>query len=234
MLTGRESFQGQIEAMQRKVTDLASFVMQMLARAMRALTEQDAELADEVIWEDDVADDLDLEIERDCMRLLALQQPMAKDLRTIGTALKIISDFERVGDYAVDIAKSAQVLAGEPYFKPLEDIPKMAELTEAMVRNAARAFAHHDLEVVHQLVEADDQVDRIWYSLLNELVAYMQQEPSVIVQATHLLLVARYLERIADHMVNVAERVAYAETGHFEDLALSHRSGHRRPEPESQ
>ncbi len=221
----RESFEEQIEQVQVDVTRLASFVVEMLSDAMRALVEQDEALADQVIRDDDVADDLDLHIEQECMRLLALQQPMAKDLRVIGTAMKIIADLERVGDYAVDIARSAKTLADEPFFKALVDIPRMAEITIGMVRTAAQAFVTEDLALVREVIEQDDEVDRLWYHLLDELVEYMQQDPELILQATHLLLVARYLERIADHVVNVAERVSYMETGRFEDLALSHTAG---------
>ncbi|MGD9498770.1 MAG: phosphate signaling complex protein PhoU [Armatimonadota bacterium] len=221
----RESFEEQIEQVQVDVTRLASFVVEMVSDAIRALVDQDEELADKVIRDDDVADELDLHIEQECMRLLALQQPMAKDLRIIGTALKIISDFERVGDYAVDIARSAKTLADEPYFKALVDIPHMAEITIRMVRMAAQAFVNADLNLVHQVIEQDEEVDRIWYHLLDELVDYMRRDPELILQSTHLLLVARYLERIADHVVNVVERVSYMETGRFEDLAISHGMG---------
>jgi len=226
----RETFEEQIEQVQVDVTRLASFVVEMLADALRALVEQDEVLADKVIMDDDVADDLDLHIEQECMRLLALQQPMAKDLRTIGTAMKIIADLERVGDYAVDIARSAKTLADEPYFKTLIDIPRMGEITIGMVRTAAQAFVKEDLSLVREVIEQDDEVDRLWYHLLDELVTYMQKDPELILQATHLLLVARYLERIADHVVNVAERVSYMETGQFEDLALSHKLGYEEPE----
>jgi len=218
----RETFEEQIEQVQVDVTRLASFVVEMLSDAMRALVDQDEALADKVILDDDVADDLDLHIEQECMRLLALQQPMAKDLRVIGTAMKIIADLERVGDYAVDIARSAKTLADEPYFKALVDIPRMAAITIGMVRTAAQAFVKQDLGLVRDVIAQDDEVDRLWYHLLDELVEYMQQDPELILQATHLLLVARYLERIADHVVNVVERVSYMETGRFEDLALSH------------
>jgi len=226
----RETFEEQIEQVQVDVTRLASFVVEMLADALRALVEQDEALADKVIMDDDVADDLDLHIEQECMRLLALQQPMAKDLRIIGTAMKIIADLERVGDYAVDIARSAKTLADEPYFKTLIDIPRMGEITTRMVRTAAQAFVKEDLSLVREVIEQDDEVDRLWYHLLDELVTYMQRDPDLILQATHLLLVARYLERIADHVVNVAERVSYMETGRFEDLALSHKPGYEEPE----
>ncbi|MFO8081473.1 MAG: phosphate signaling complex protein PhoU [Armatimonadota bacterium] len=225
----RESFEEQIEQVQVDVTRLASFVVEMLSDAMRALVEQDEALADKVIMDDDVADELDLHIEQQCMRLLALQQPMAKDLRIIGTALKAITDLERVGDYAVDIAKSAQTLSDEPYFKSLIDIPRMGDLTISMVRTAAQAFVKQDLDLVREVIESDDQVDDLWYNLLDELVEYMRQDPDLILQATHLLLVARYLERIADHVVNVAERVSYMVTGQLEDLAPSHMTEYERP-----
>lgn len=218
----RESFEEQIAQVQADVTSLANFVVAMLTDAMRALVDQDEALADKVILDDDVADDLDLRIEQECMRLLALQQPMAKDLRIIGTAMKVIADLERVGDYAVDIARSAKTLADEPYFKALVDIPRMSEITIHMVRTAAEAFVHEDLDLVCQVIEQDDEVDHLWYHLLDELVDYMRRDPDLVLQATHLLLVARYLERIADHVVNVAERVSYMVTGKFEDLALSH------------
>ena len=218
----RETFEEQIEQVQTDVTRLACIVNEMLAEAVRALVDQDEALAEKVIADDDIADELDLHIEQECMRLLALQQPMAKDLRIIGTALKVISDLERVGDYYVDIAKSAITLADEPYFKALIDIPRMAEITISMVRMSAQAFVRQDLDLVRQVIERDDEVDTIWEHLLEELVEYMRSDPDLILQATHLLLVARYLERIADHVVNVAERVSYMETGRFEDLALSH------------
>ncbi len=220
----RENFEEQIEQIQVDVTRLASFVTEMLANAMRALGEQNTALADRVIIDDDVADELDLHIEQQCMRLLALQQPMAKDLRVIGTALKVIADLERVGDYSVDIAKSAKILADEPYFKALIDIPRMGEITISMTRMAARAFVQQDLDLVREVIEQDDEVDRLWSHLLDEVVDYMRDDPNVVLQGTHLLLVARYLERCADHVVNVAERVAYMETGRFEDLASSHQS----------
>lgn len=224
----RETFAEQIEQVETTLTRLASFVVEMLSEAMQALIEQDEQRAERVIFMDDVADDLDMQIEQSCMRLLALQQPMARDLRTISTAMRVSTDYERVADYSVDIARSALALSKEPYFKALVDIPRMAEITQGMVRDSAQAFVNRNLDLVHSIIERDDQVDRIWYALLTELVTHMQRDPQVIHQATHLLLVARYLERVADHVVNVAERISYMETGRFEDLALSHRSDYRR------
>ena len=132
-----------------------------------------------------------------------------------------------MGDCSVDIARSARALVSEPYFKPLVDIPRMAQITETMVRNSAEAFVNQDLELVHKVVAEDDEIDRMWYMLMDELIGMMEHDPTIVRQATHLLLVARYLERVADHVVNVAERVSYMETGHFEDLVLSHTPEYR-------
>ncbi len=224
MTTLRVHFQAQISNLQRDVLKLGSFVEAMVAESMRALVNQDNKLADEVIRKDDIADDLDLAIEQTAMRLLALQQPMAKDLRLIGTALKMIADLERIGDYAVDIARTAKVLSTEPFFKPLEDIPRMAELTELMIRDVLKAFVQGDVELAKKVCQEDDQVDKLWYSLLDELMDFMRKDPALVKQATYLLLVARYLERIADHATNVAERVYYIETGELIQLASSHKS----------
>jgi phosphate transport system protein len=202
---------------------MGAFVESMLEKAVRALAEHDVNLAREVIRSDDIADDMDLDIEQQCMRLLALQQPMSSDLRTIGTVMKVIADVERIGDYSVDIARAAIKLASTEYYKPLVDIPRMAEMARTMLRHALEALVKGDLALVNTVVDEDDAVDRMWYGLLDELEGIMQERPEVVPQAVTLLLVARYLERIADHAVNVAERVAYMETGRLEDLALSHR-----------
>ena len=219
----RQAFDEQLAQLEQRLLEMGAFVEDMLEKAVRALAEQDVNLAREVIRSDDIADDMDLEIEQRCMRLLALQQPMSRDLRTIGTVMKVIADVERIGDYSVDIAKAAVKLASTEYFKPLVDIPRMAELARAMLRQALEALVKGDLEMVHRVVDEDDDVDKMWYGLLQEIEDIMQQHPEVVPQATALLLVARYLERIADHTVNVAERVAYMQTGRFEHLALSHR-----------
>jgi len=220
----RQSFEEQMEELEQRLLEMGAFVEDMLEKAVRALSEQDVELAREVIRADDVADDMDLEIEQHCMRLLALQQPMSKDLRIIGTVMKVIADVERIGDYSVDIARTAIKLSETAYFKPLVDIPKMAELVHGMLREALEALVRHDLQLVHQVIEEDEQVDEMWSRLLEELEEIMQAHPEVVPQGASLLLVARYLERIADHVVNVAERVDYMETGELTVLAPSHRS----------
>jgi len=135
--------------------------------------------------------------------------------------LKVIADVERVGDYSVDIARAGINLAHTHYFKELVDIPRMAGLVKIMLREALQALVHEDLNLVQKVVDEDDQVDRMWYALLEELITAMEQRPELIRQTTHLLLVARYLERIADHIVNIVERVAYMATGSLESLTPS-------------
>ncbi len=219
----RQAFDEQLKDLLLRLLDMGRFVEAMLERSVRALETHDSDLARRVIAEDDTADDMDLAIEQHCMRLLALQQPMSKDLRTIGTVMKVIADVERIGDYSVDIAKTAIKLAAIEYAKPLEDIPQMAKKARRMLRHALAALVERDLRLVARVVESDDEVDKLWYKVAEDVEILMQERPEAVPQAVALLLVARYLERIADHTVNIAERVAYMETGRMETLVLSHR-----------
>ena len=224
MVRIRRAFDEQLHALNERLVEMGAFVEAMVDNSIQALKKQDVALAQEVIAADDTVDDMDLQIEQSCMTLLALQQPMARDLRTIGTIMKVIADVERIGDYAVDIARTAITLADSEFFKPLVDIPRMAELVAAMLRKVIQALVKRDLDLVTEVIAEDDEVDNMWYSLLDELTVMMQERSEIVPQAVALLLVARYLERIADHTVNVAERVAYMETGQLCDLAPSHRT----------
>ena len=220
----RQAFDEQLAELEQRLLRMGEFVETMLEKAGRALVTHDVKLAEEAIAADDAADDMDLEIEQHCMRLLALQQPMSRDLRTIGTVMKVIADVERIGDYSVDIAKTAIELAQTEYYKPLEDIPQMVEIVRWMLRQALEALVAHDLALVAKVIERDDEVDRLWYQIRGQVEQVMQERSEVVPQAVALLLVARYLERVADHTVNIAERVAYMETGRLEALAPSHRT----------
>jgi len=216
----RATFDSRLRELEQDLLRLGTVVEEMLGWAITALAKQDVALAHKVIDRDDEADALDLQIEKECMMLLALQQPMSKDLRLIGTAMKAISDLERIGDYSVDIAKAAIRLSGQTYFKPLEDIPRMGDLVRQMVRDTLRAFVDRDLDAVVRIcTEQDDAVDALNNSLFDELLAVMRTKPDAVVQAAYLLLVVRYLERIADHCTNIAERTYYMETGELKELA---------------
>ena len=223
MLRTRHAFEEELADLRLELVKMGSFVESMLDRSIRALVHHDVNLAKEVIRSDDVADGMDLSIEQHCMRLLALQQPMSRDLRTIGTVMKVIADVERVGDYCVDIARAAITLADTAFFKELVDIPQMATAVADMLRMALQAMVNEDLKLVDTVAAKDDEVDDLWMKLKGELIQIMEQRPDTIPQAVQLLLVARYLERIADHVVNVAERVAYMVTGEFTQLIERHK-----------
>jgi len=216
----RQNFYQQLRQLEEDMVRMGTVVEEMVDKAVRALVERDVDLANEVINEDDLADSLDLHIEQRCMRLLALQQPMSKDLRTIGSILKAITDLERIGDFSVDIAHATRHIADQPYVQPIVDIPKMADRVKEMVRDTLKAFVDRDLEAVMRICKQDDDVvDAHQNALIRELIQAMEQDPKCVHQAAHLLLIVRYLERIADHCTNVAERVYYMETGRLEELA---------------
>lgn len=222
----RHSFEHQLAELQDDILRMGSFVVEMLSLSMQALVRQETELAEHVIEMDDTADYMELQIEHTCMRLLALQQPMSRDLRIIGTALKVITDLERIGDFSVDIAKTARRLSGDPYFKPLVDLPRMSSSVEWMVRECIHAYVEHDLDLVDEVIARDDEVDACYDRLFTELLRRMEKDGSIVRQAAWLLHVARFLERIADHAVNVAERVYYVETGELKTVK-------RKPRPDS-
>lgn len=224
MAATRLQFGEQLEALRHRMLEMGSAADNMVGLAVRSLTEQNIELAETVIAADDEIDRLDIEIETECMRLIALQAPVARDLHLVGTALKAITDLERIGDHAVDIAKVARKLARDTFFQPLVDIPRMATHVRQMLRDAMAAFVNHDLGLVEKVVEDDDDVDILFHQLRDELHAVMRRDPALVVQASYLLFVAHYLERIADHTVNIAERVFYAETGTLAQLARSHKT----------
>ncbi|MEI6502640.1 MAG: phosphate signaling complex protein PhoU [Armatimonadota bacterium] len=209
----RHAFDEQLQDLNRRLLLFGSFVEAMLDKAMRALITQDATLAREVVASDDVADDMDLEIEQMCVRLLALQQPMAGDLRFIASVMKVIADIERIGDYSKDIAKAAISLANDEYFKPLVDIPLMGDRVRHMLRLALQALVTHNLDIVEEVLSLDSGVDVLWKQVRKDVEKIIQERPEVVHQAISLIMVARYLERIGDHIENIGERVRYTETG---------------------
>jgi len=214
----RKAFDEELVQLQEDLRKMGIVVEDMLGKAIQALETQDVELAEETIRMDDIVDRYNLDIESRALRLLALQQPMARDLRTIAAAMKIITDVERCGDYATDIALMAKKLADQPLFKPLEDIPAMAKMVQEMLRETLKAFATRDLKLVQHMISLDDDVDHLYHSLYDELTGFIKKDPKLTDQAVPLLLVARYLERIADHITNIGERIYYMETGELKEL----------------
>lgn len=214
----RRTFEDHLRALQEQVLRMGAAVEEMVFCAIEALRQTDIEAGERLEAMDDTVDKYNLEIENECLNLIALQQPMARDLRTIAAAMKIISDIERVGDYAVDVAKAAARLATRPLFKPLVDIPRMGELVQQMLREALEGFVNRDLDRIQRMIQADDAVDHLNRELHDELVGWIERDPSVAHQAVWLILVARYLERMADHITNIGERVYYMETGRLKEL----------------
>jgi phosphate transport system protein len=180
--------------------------------------------ADKVLNDDDIIDDLEVDIEMTSMRLLALQQPMARDLRRISSAIKVSNELERIGDHAVLIAKSTRKLAQQCFCtRPLIDIEVMATATIRMIDDCLTAFLQHDMDIVARVCGDDDHVDEAYKALREEVLYVAQQDPSLIAAASYTLLILTSVERIADHATNIAERVAYMETGEMRRLAREHR-----------
>ncbi|MCX7904315.1 MAG: phosphate signaling complex protein PhoU [Caloramator sp.] len=214
----RLHFQQNLEEIKHKVLRMGSMVEAIVDKAVNSLKEQNLEAAKSIIEDDDKIDAMDLEIEMDCMKLLALQQPLAKDLRTIATALKIITDLERMGDHAVNISKITLEIGKEPLIKPLIDIPRMAKIAQEMIKLSLDAFVREDVELARKVAAMDQEVDDIYQAILDELLEMIIKNPSITKQATKLMFVGRYLERIADHTTNVCERIIYMVTGKLEEI----------------
>lgn len=214
----RNQFIAQLDELNIKLLKMGAMVQEIIEVATRALTAQDLGLAKQVYTMDDKIDELELEIELECMKLIALQQPMAKDLRVIGSILKIITDLERMGDHAVNIAKVTLEIGDEPFIKPLIDIPKMAKLTQDMVNKSLDAFVKSDIELAREVAKDDDEVDLLYEKIYMELINKMLDNREIVKQATNLIFIGRFLERIADHATNIGERVIYMVTGELQQI----------------
>ena len=202
-------FDTELKHLRQQLVNMAGLVEEAIGRAIRALVSRDATLARGVIAGDEPINMAEIEIDELCLRFLALHHPEASDLRFVTMAFKINNDLERMGDLAVNIAQRTLDLLKEPLLKPLIDIPRMAELAQAMVKDSLDAFVRHDAELARGICRRDDDVDRLNDQVFRELLTYMLQDPRSIERAVGLILVGRHLERIADHATNIAEDVVY-------------------------
>ncbi len=214
-----------VDTMENELVKLKEDIMKMgclleeqICKAVKSLVDKNLELAQEVISRDDIIDRMELDIEKKCLRLIAMKQPMAGDLRFIGTALKIIVDMERMGDHAEEISEITIRLYEQTYIKPLIDIPRMAKIAEEMVGIALKAFVDANVDLAMSLVDMERQSDELYDQVFRDLLTYMMQDTQNIPQATDLLLVAGHLERIADHATNLAEMVIYTVEGRRVDI----------------
>ena len=202
-----------IEALKERVLKMGGFVEESIRKSITALVERDRNLAIEVIDGDAIVNNFDVEIEEECIRFLAIWQPSGSNLRFITTAIKIITDLERMGDLAVDICERAMELNDEPPLKPYVDIPRMAEAAQKMLKDSLDAFVARDADLALNVCAADDFVDNLNHQIFNELLLYMLKDPKNISRAVRLTYITKYLERIADHATNIAEMVVYMVQG---------------------
>jgi phosphate transport system protein len=206
-------FDSELSALNEKLFHMARLAEESVALAVTSLKERSEGLAQDVFKREESINLLEIEIDELCLRLLALRQPVATDLRFITSAMRIGSELERVGDLAVNIAEVSVGLIKKPPLKPLIDIPRMASLAQGMIKDSLNAFVHRDEKLARAVCERDDQVDSLNDQIFRELLTYMMNDPSTIGRAVGLILIGRHLERIADHATNIGEDVIYLVLG---------------------
>jgi len=219
-------FQKELEKLKGNLLRMATLVEKVISEAVQSLMKRDSELAQKTIASDDAINDLELAIEEMCLKLLALRQPMAMDLRFITAAMKIVTDLERMGDQAVNIAERAISLNQEPQLKPYIDLPRMAEIVQSMVKDVLDAFVRQDSSLARSVCERDDLVDGLNDQVFRELLTYMISDSKTITRAVHLMIVSRCLERIADHATNIAEDVIFM----VDALVIKHHADEKKEE----
>lgn len=206
-------FDDELRNLKERVLRMGLLVEAAIRDSIKSLVERDSDLAKEVIKKDHQINALDVEIDEECIRLIALRQPKAGDLRFITTAMKITTDLERMGDLAEDICERAIELNEEPPLKPYIDIPRMAEIAQGMLIDVLDAFVRRDPKIAYDVIKRDDEVDRLTVQVFNELLFFMIQDPKTVSRAVKITYLAKYLERIADHATNIAEMVVYMVEG---------------------
>jgi phosphate transport system protein len=206
-------FHDELEALKQTLLAMGGLVEDQIRHAMQALVDRDDALASEVIERDRQVNAYDVEVDAQCVELLALHQPAAGDLRFITTAMKIVTDLERIGDQAVNIGQRVIELNREPQLKPYIDLPRMAERAQAMVKESLDAFVARDTELARRVRAEDDEVDALKEQIFRELLTFMMEDPRSIPRAIRLILISRCMERVADHATNIAEMVIYLVEG---------------------
>lgn len=203
----------EINKLKKMLFEMATSVEEMIAKSVKALEENNMILAEEVIKSDQKVNQMEVDIDNQCIRILALYHPEAEDLRTVTMIMKINNDLERIGDHAVNIAEMTQYLADKPPVKPLIDIPKMADKAIEMLQESLDSFVNKDADLAVQVCKKDDEVDALEPQIVRELITYMISDPQTIDRALTLILIARGLERVADLATNIAEDTYYISSG---------------------
>ncbi|NDJ74980.1 MAG: phosphate signaling complex protein PhoU [Chloroflexi bacterium] len=216
-IKSRSTLDRELTVLRDSILRISHMVDAAISRSMHALKEQHVEQARQVVVDDQHINKLRYQTETDCYRLLATQQPTARDLRSIVTAIHIVVELERIGDHAVDIARITQILAQEPLLKPLIDLPRMAHIAREMMGNGLNAYLDWDEDLARQVTQRDSEIDQLENQVYRELLAFMLQDATTINRATHLLWVSHHLERIGDRITNICERVIFMVTGEMEE-----------------
>lgn len=217
----RRNLDKNLLVIQENVLALSSMVEKSIARAIKALKDRDLSLAKQIIDDDKVINDKRLEIEEECIQLIVTQQPVASDLRIIVAVLNIIVELERIGDYSVGNARVALMIGDEPPLKPLIDLPLMAEKAGDMLHRSLDAFINRDVDAAMKICAEDDEVDNLYEQVYRELLSYMIEDPKTITRATRLMWAGHNLERSADRVTNICERVAFIITGRMQEIGAS-------------
>lgn len=216
----RSEFDRELEALQLDLIRMGGMIEDAIDKSIFALEKRDKELARGVIENDKKVDDLERLIEAECLRLLLKQQPAEKDLRAISTAIKMVTDLERIGDHASDIADQTLRFSDRPFIKPLEHIPLMAHLASGMVKDAIDAFVRNDIDSAREIITRDDEVNSLFNTVKGDLITLIKISNENVDQAVDFLLIAKYLERIGDHAVNVAGWVIFYMTGEHKNTKI--------------
>ncbi len=214
----RSAYDREFSQAQEDILRLGDLVDKAISNSLASLQNRDRIMAEEVIRDDDVINDLRFKIEEACMALIATQQPAASDLRAIVATMNIVVDVERMGDYAAGIAKTVLRMGDEPLLKPLVDVPRMAELAREMLRQDLDAYIRRDAAKARSVAVRDDEMDHLYKNVFDELVAIMAKDPSSATRATYLLWTAHNLERMGDRVTNISERIIFITTGDMREL----------------
>ena len=213
-----EKFHEELKKLKKEVVEMGDLAKEMLSNAVEALKDRNKEVASQVIEKKKKIADMDERIEQDALRLIALYQPMARDMRKIACVLKMITYLTRVGRYGKDIAKVAIELADQPHIARLVEIPHMADMVCSMIEDALEAFENEDVFLIRDFEERDSEIDALRYSIFRECITYMMEDAKNITRCMHYAMVARYLERCADHACKMAEKINYMVTGERKEI----------------
>ncbi len=209
----RARYEQELQGIFDKLVLMCRYIEVAIEKCVKALTNRDAELAAEVYEQDQLINKLERDIEQSCLKILLMEHPVARDFREVSAALKMITDLERIGDQARDIAEITMQFGDTAYIKKLEHIPQMATMVIQMVKDGVQAYINHDLTLARSLDQTDDEVDRLFNIVMADLVALIKHNPDNAEQAILFMMIAKYMERIGDHAVNIGEWVEYAITG---------------------